>query len=376
MRKVLGLLLLLSLAAGAEAQRPNFIRRYINRLIDDTTSIAEPQFIAYPTVAFSPETSWELGLSSLYIYYARRDTTNRLSEINGFTFYTLNRQYGGFFDHALYSHGNRWSFLGRLKYQDFPLLYYGIGPATPKEYTATVEARQLSIKERVLKKVHKNIFAGVEADFQRLGSVRFVPHDSNNLELPPGAQGYTNFGLGAGVLYDNRHNVLNVRDGVFAELALLRYDPLWGSDFSFTSIISDNRFYRPVSSRNVLAAQVFGQFTMGTPPFNQLALLGGESLLRGYYAGRFRDRNQLAAQVEYRMLPLPFRFTKRWGAAVFGGTGTVFPRFSELSARDFVWAGGAGIRFLLFPKKDIFSRLDVAFTKEGSGVYIFIGEAF
>jgi len=44
--------------------------------------------------------------------------------------------------------------------------------------------------------------------------------------------------------------------------------------------------------------------------------------------------------------------------------------------RDVVWSAGAGIRFLLFPKKDIFTRLDLAFTREGTGVYIFIGEAF
>jgi hypothetical protein len=30
----------------------------------------------------------------------------------------------------------------------------------------------------------------------------------------------------------------------------------------------------------------------------------------------------------------------------------------------------------VFPKKDIYSRLDLAFTKEGRGIYIFIGEAF
>ena len=39
-------------------------------------------------------------------------------------------------------------------------------------------------------------------------------------------------------------------------------------------------------------------------------------------------------------------------------------------------AGGAGIRYLLFPEKDIYTRVDVAFTQEGNGIYIFIGEAF
>jgi hypothetical protein len=96
--------------------------------------------------------------------------------------------------------------------------------------------------------------------------------------------------------------------------------------------------------------------------------------MRGYYTGRFRDKNQLAAQAEFRMLPLGF--TKRWGAAVFGATGTVFNHFHQLSLNNFVVAGGAGLRFLLFPKKDIFSRVDLAFTKEGTGIYLFIGEAF
>ncbi|WP_373331425.1 BamA/TamA family outer membrane protein [Salmonirosea aquatica] len=175
-------------------------------------------------------------------------------------------------------------------------------------------------------------------------------------------------------MYDTRHNVLNVREGVFSELALLRYDKTWGSDFSFTTIISDNRFYKSINERDVLAAQVLGQFNVGNTPFNQLAQLGGESINRGYYLGRFRDKNQLAAQVEYRMLPFPF--AKRWGAAVFGSSGTVFNDFRKLSFDNIVWSGGAGVRFLIFPKKDVYTRLDVALTNEGPGFYFFIGEAF
>ncbi|MBA2328227.1 MAG: BamA/TamA family outer membrane protein, partial [Flavisolibacter sp.] len=269
----------------------------------------EPQFLAYPTLAYAPETSWEFGISSLFVYYSRKDTTNRLSEINGFTFYTLENQYGAWFDHALYTHENRWSFIGRFRYQNFPLLYFGIGPGTSPEFEAKVDAQQLNIKERALKKIGKNIFAGVEVDLQRLSSVKFIPHGQNAIDKPLGYEGSTNLGLGGGILYDNRHNVLNVRDGGFAELALLQYDKKWGSNYSFTTILSDNRFYKSISKNNVLAAQLFGQFSIKQPPFNQLSLLGGESLMRGYYTGRFRDRNQLASQVEYRFLPLPFNFT-------------------------------------------------------------------
>lgn len=358
------------------AQPFRFVKRYINKVINDTTDIREPQFLAYPTLVFAPETSWEVGLSNLLVYYAKKDTTNRLSEINGFAFYTFRRQYGAFLEHALYTDQNKWSFLGKAKYQNFPLLYFGIGAHTPPAYEALVDTRLLNIKERALKKVGKNIFAGLEIEFQRLTKVEFVQNVPGTLIKPPGHEGSSNLGFGAGILFDERHNVLNVRNGAFAELAVLHYNKSWVSDFGFTSVLSDNRLYKSLSSRNVLALQAFGQFTIGNPPFNQLSLLGGESLMRGYYTGRFRDKNQLAAQAEFRMLPLPLGFTKRWGAVVFGSTGTVFNHVSNLSLSNFVLAGGAGLRFLLFPKKDIYSRVDLAVTKEGTGLYILIGEAF
>jgi hypothetical protein len=358
----------------AFAQKSGFISRYIKNLANDTTSNAKPRFLVYPTIGYAPETSWEFGLSSLYVYYAKEDTTNRLSEINAFTFLTLENQYGVWLNHNLFSHKNKWIFPGRIRYQNFPMLFHGIGPDTPSKYIALVNTRQMQIKERALRQILPNFYTGLEMDFQRLSSVRFVPAASSEIELPTGSNGSTNLAFGWGVMYDSRHNVLNVRKGLFSELALLRYDKAWGSDYSFTSVISDNRFYKKINEHDVLAAQVLGQFNIGEVPFNQLALLGGESINRGYYLGRFRDKNQLAAQVEYRMLPLPF--AARWGAAIFGSGGTVFNDFSKLNFKHIVWSGGGGVRFLIFPKKDIYTRLDVAFTNEGPGFYFFIGEAF
>lgn len=370
------LLVLLLGAGSADAQRTNFVSRYMNRLLNDTTDITKPQFLMYPTVAFSPETSWEFGLSSVFVFYAKRDPLNRLSEVNGFTFVTLENQYGAWFEHALYSDKNLWFSLGRLRFQSFPLLYYGIGSGSPKEHLAQVNANLVQIKERVLRKVYKSFYAGLEVDYQALTSVGFIPRTQEPFDLPTGNTGSRNLGLGAGILYDNRHNILNVRKGFFSELALLRYNNALGSDFTFNTIISDTRIYHPVNNRDVLAFQLLGQFNQGVTPFNQLALLGGENIMRGYYQGRYRDKNQIATQLEYRFLPLKLGFTERWGAALFAGAGTVFSDVDNFSLNKFVLAGGGGIRFLLFPKKDIFTRLDVAFTREGTGIYIFIGEAF
>lgn len=191
-----------------------------------------------------------------------------------------------------------------------------------------------------------------------------------------GTEGSRNLGLGAGLLIDTRHNVLNVRDGHFTELAFLNSSKSWGSDYNFTNLISDSRYYKTVRKNQVLAMQLLGQFTWGSVPYNQLPQLGGPNLMRGYYQGRFRDSHYVASQIEYRFLPLPLGFSKRIGAAVFASTGTVFSSAENLEWNNFRGAAGAGLRFLLFPKKDIFVRIDYALTREGSGFYFFIGEAF
>lgn len=368
---------ILCFAHFQEGKAQSFASRYINGILNDTSDISRPQFLMYPTLAYAPETSWEIGFSTLYVYYAERDTTNRLSEINGFTFFTLENQYGLWFDHALYSPGNKWFFLGRLRIQSFPLLYYGIGKNSPSEYIARVDANQIWIKERILRQIKNNLFFGAEVDFQRLSRVSFVPSGKNqDMDLPLGHEGSSNLGFGLGLVYDNRHNVLNVRHGLFSELAVFRYNPFWQSDYHFTSVISDNRIYRPIGKNNVFAAQLLGHFNNGQVPFNQLSLMGGESLMRGYYTGRYRDRNQLSGQAEIRFLPFPLGFTDRIGGAVFAGAGQVFPDIRGFNMRKFVWSAGGGIRFLLFPKKDIYTRLDLAITQEGTGFYFFIGEAF
>ncbi|AWW28823.1 hypothetical protein DN752_01010 [Echinicola strongylocentroti] len=360
-----------------ESHKQGFIKRYVNGLINDTSANEEPRFLFYPTLAYAPETSWEIGLSSLYVFYAKKDTLNRLSEINGFTFFTLEGQYGFWFDHAIYSDKEDWFFLGKLRFQRFPMYYYGIGPDTPSEYLALVDSRQVLIKERVLRKLKKDLYLGMELDVNNFGSVEFHPEEeSAAFDYPVGAEGSTNIGLGLGLVYDNRHNVLNVRKGLFSELAYIKYAPFWAGKYEFATIISDNRIYRPIGKDNVFAAQLFGQFNTGNIPFNMMSALGGESMMRGYYFGRFRDNNYLTSQVELRFLPLPLGFSKRIGAAVFAGAGTVFDDFSNLSLDKAVWSAGAGLRFLLFPKKDIYTRVDAAFTQEGHGFYIYIGEAF
>jgi hypothetical protein len=65
-----------------------------------------------------------------------------------------------------------------------------------------------------------------------------------------------------------------------------------------------------------------------------------------------------------------FRGSKRFGGALFASAGTVAPSFGVMRLKDIHPAAGIGLRFLVFPKKDIFIRTDFALTPEGTGFYI------
>lgn len=361
-----------------DERKQNVVLRYLDGIFGYPRDPYQPRFIAYPVVGFAPETSWEFGLSGLYVYYARDDPSNRLSELSAFGFVTLAGQFGLHLEHALYSHRDRWFVLGEGHFQSFPLLYYGIGPDTDSVPDATIQERSVLIRERILHKIAPSLYVGPELAFDWIGKVRFDWEEGALGELPRGGNGSLNLAAGLGLVYDSRHNVLNVRDGLFSELAFLHSSPAWGSDFDFTVVESDTRIFTAMNARETLAAQVYGRFSFGAVPFNELSMLGGESLMRGHYLGRFRDRHLVAGQLEYRLLPFPFqgKFLRRFGGATFVSAGSVFSEDTGPDIWNFVVAGGAGLRFLLFPDKDIYTRGDVAFTAEGPGYYLYIGEAF
>jgi hypothetical protein len=348
-------------------------KNYFLEKFEDSSGKAN--FLVYPTLAYTPETRTEMGLVSLFLFYANKNKQNRLSEINTFSFYTAEKQYGVWLDHAIYGEGEKWFFLGRGKFQYFPMKYYGIGIRAPEQGYAVVNNTNLQLRERVLRKIKENLFAGAEFDFQKIYNIGFTKIDPVGYDYPSGYKGASNIGLGMGLVYDNRKNVMNVREGLFAELAFLNYPASLGSSHSFRSTQFDLRYFRKgIKPGDVIALQGSALLNKGDVPFNQMAMMGGESMMRGYYIGRFRDKNILASQAEYRFLP--FAFSKRWGAAAFVSTATVAPTANALLSTQFKMAGGLGARYLIFKSKDIFVRFDVAFTREGNGYYFFIGEAF
>ena len=359
---------------AAQQEEKSILKNLIQKTFTDTNSLSKASFRTYPTLAFAPETSFEFGASSLLLYKAKNDTNNRLSEMQAFSFLTLKGQYGLWIDNALYGHKDNWFFLGKIRFQRFPLFYFGNGPEADGREKSIVDANYFLLRQRMLKKIAPDFFAGAELDIQSLYNTSYNAVQGNLPQPPDGINGSINTGVGASIIYDNRQNVLNVRKGFFAELAWLNYGGIINGPYLFNTLYTDIRRYHRLSTNRVLAYQLAGSANFGKNPFNMKSLMGGENLLRGYYYGRYRDDVLLAAQAEYRILP--FSFSRRWGAAAFAGAGMVAPAVGALQLRHTKIAVGAGVRYLLFVKKDIYIRFDVGITREGVNFYLFTGEAF
>ena len=94
--------------------------------------------------------------------------------------------------------------------------------------------------------------------------------------------------------------------------------------------------------------------------------------MRGYYSGRFRDRQRYVLQGEYRL-----GFWKRLGLNAFADLGDVAHDVSDFHADQMRFAGGFGLRFLLSKSEGATLRADFGTGDDGSGgMYLSILEAY
>jgi len=258
-----------------------------------------------------------------------------------------------------------------LAWQKFPLPYYGIGDA------AVAGDKEIFTPKGV------EAIAGVQ---QRLrghwyatGGVRFVDQSITpdtigvlRQRTLTGSHGGRLVELSIGALLDSRDNLFAPQRGTFAQVTYTRNDDDLGSPFQYARVRLDARHYRTLTGTHVLATQLLLLGVSGNTPFDQLALVGGGDILRGYSRGRYRDQRLAAAQVEYRS-PL----VRRVGLVAFAGAGTIGRAWATLSDARLLPTYGGGIRVQIDPRQRTAVRVDYGLGRDrSSGLYIGFNQAF
>lgn len=104
-------------------------------------------------------------------------------------------------------------------------------------------------------------------------------------------------------------------------------------------------------------------------PFYLSPTYGGLNVGRGYPTFRFRDRNLLALQTEYR-----YQINQLVSGAIFVDSGQVAPRVGAIAWSQFKTTYGTGVRFGASGGAAL--RFDLAFGGEGTTFIFGLGHAF
>ncbi len=327
----------------------------------DTTK-PDRSFFFFPAFGYSPETTTYLGGVGFLVYDSNLESarsSNAKLELN----YSFRKQ---LIIEASWNHfGNneKWFSAGAIRYSRYPDFYYGYGSTSSRLSEVAFQSNRITVEANMLRALPgRSEYYG---PMIRILSYTNVTDLSGTNEFPE-LKSATAAGAGAVFVSDHRNNILNATKGHYFNISgsLNRYDGAW-----YGKSLIDLRAYRTYYKLFTLAVRTIVELNDGNPPFYDVALLGGDARVRGYFYGRFRDLNFAAVQGEVRS-----KTYWRLGAAVFGGYSNVAGMLTFSRPKPNI---GCGIRFLVDKKENVNLRLDYAWGENGeTGLYISFGESF
>jgi outer membrane protein assembly factor BamA len=286
--------------------------------------------------------------------------------------YTLKKQYWIEPRWEVYFHQDNYLTQGNALFQHYRELFFGIGNSTQDSSAEEYAYSLVQVHALFQKRLFSRLFAGPVYHFENMFAVKSQSGGLFQHDNLPGGTGSLASGLGAAVTWDSRDLSLTPSRGMYLSLSAVGFGRMVGSDYSFSRVKLDARRYFPFFHHSqILAAQILFYSSFGNVPFRMMPFLGGKELMRGYYSGRYRDKDMVMTQVEYR-----FPVYRRFGATVFGGAARMASALEELAFNELHYNYGFGIRYMYNTRERINIRLDFGFGKHSNGQYITVGEAF
>jgi outer membrane protein assembly factor BamA len=330
------------------------------------------RLIFSPLMYYTPETRLAFGGAGSYIFrLAGCQGSTRPSSVSPLVIYTLEKQFKALVKSELYFKNNNYRLESEIKFEKYPNKFFGIGSSTRESDEEIYTSKSINFQASVLKKLVKGFYLGL--GYHLMDWV--IPVVEADGQLASGTITGSDRGTISGVsliLYrDTRDHLFSPLKGDLFKLDTRFYPKFLGSTFEFTSLTLDLRKYFNLFSSHVFAVQSLVKIQSGTVPFLYMAQMGGQYTMRGYFEGRYRDKNLLVFQAEYRV-PVVWRL----GLVGFIGFGNVAERFNQLDLGRLKNSYGFGIRYLFSKTEKIQLRFDIGFGEGSTGFYASIYEAF
>jgi len=351
------------------------IQKFTSSTKDSTRSA---RLLILPVFSYAQETGFEFGLTGIYNFYVdKADSTIFTSNLNTVTTITTEKQINLKLESDIWTKGNEYHYIAAIRYKKYPFNFYGLGDQTRAADKILLTQKYIQLNLEVEKKLVKNYYAGINTRFENFDFEQGSPDEDFNLNNLYGGFGGKYLAFGLSQSYDSRNSNTETTKGLYGRMKYAYAPDFWKGDNYTGGIFDvDLRAFFPVYKQISIGIQgIFETLSSEKIPFYLTSQLGNDEMMRGYYRGRYRDKNYLASQSEIRYRPHP-----RIGFAAFIGAGTVYDNKLDLSNLKF--SGGGGIRYFFDLEHNSSIRLDYAVgekrreEKRQGGFYLALGQAF
>jgi len=370
------LIIVFALISGSSFSQMKLIKKLLS---NEKDTLRKASFLPLPSFGYAQETGFQFGVGAILGFYTDRiDTTNRPSSVTLNLNYSTLKAYNMSSMIDIWGKGNKFHYIGELRFKRMPFDFYGIGNSTEEANEDKLIQQQIKVLFQAEKQLLPKAYTGASIGFENYKYRDLVADGIFSRDPYYNNRRGSVFYLGVSQSYDSRNNNNYTTRGLFVR-GTYQYAPDVFSDGNFTGsqIKIDARNFWTLNKNFAIGVQGLYNTVIGkNTPIYLLPQMGNDEMMRGYYGGRYRDENLLAFQAELR-----YRYSSRFGATLFGGTGTVWG-IDNFSAKSFKPNYGAGFRYFFDPEKGISIRLDYGVgekrlnEKRQSGFYISIAEAF
>lgn len=263
-----------------------------------------------PAFGYSLITGLAVDLTGNIAFYTGILPQQKISSIQYSLVYTQYHQFLLPIQANIWSRDNRYNYIFDWRFLKFPSYTYGLGGTTTAGDGYIVDYYSFKIHQSVFRSISKNLYAGVGYYFDHLWGIKElnpIPGIRTSFEKYGFARTETASGPVFRILHDSRLNQINPHNGFYSNIVFRPNFTFMGSQNNWQSLLLEFRKYfkLPSSSNNIIAFWSYNWLTTsGRVPYLLLPSTGWDDPFnntgRGYIQGRFRGKNMIYLEAEYR----------------------------------------------------------------------------
>jgi len=361
----------------------DFLQKIVNKhaKADGRLYAKKLVFSVVPAVGISLTTGFAGDVTANMAFYTSTNHDNNLSAIDLETVYDTKNQKIFVSRSEIWYDANQYKLITDVRWEKYPINTYGLGTATTDATVNPIVYNYTRVYGTFFKKITGDLYGGLGYNYDYHYNISQAGNANNTVS------DYTKYGFNttssssgivANLLFDNRKNPINPLNGAYLSVIYRDNFTFLGGDSHWRELSMDFRRYFKLSpnNNNILALWSVMAFTNGNVPYLDLPYTASDTYNnggRGYPEQRFRGKNELYLEGEYR-----FGILKNGllGGVVFTNAET-FTGLQNNSFHKIAPAVGTGLRLKINKHSNTNVCLDYAYGTAGSrGLFVNLGEMF